>query len=371
MTPNLIGTHQPGDQSLLDLLQHHTVNLYQLANRTCEVSCVMARTLLLPCRFDLFAKLYYIRHRNDDPSQALKVYTAHIKAFNPDGKEPGRDDKQTVDDFVACFNRLIDQFAASPFDASVSVVPVDADGVILDGGHRVAALAYLNKEVVIARYQDVHSVADFDYMYFLKRGLSRRLCDMVALETVAWCKDLYVACFWPRMGGKGEKQKAMNRICDFTNPFYVKSHHISLKSLSRFISQVYRAQSWVGTEADHYHGAVDKASRCYASNAEAMFVFFTTSKGLDAVLQLKEDIRSEFPYDKDSIHITDTQDEATDIAYRVLSQEGMSMWQDTLGYRGWVARLYSYVDDRLFVFKNVYFTRMKVYAYSWMRRFHR
>ena len=353
----------------LALLQPHTVELYHLADHKCEVKTVKARSLLKSSRFDLFAKLYYIRCRQENSQQALKVYTEHIKAFNPDGKEPGRDDKQSVDDFVACFDRLISLFATHPFDSSVSVIPIDADGVILDGGHRVAALAFYDKDVVVAQYADVHSVADFDYLYFLKRGLSRSICDTIALETVRWCPDVFVACLWPRMGQKAEKEKAIGRIASFASPFYVKSLHIPLKALGRFIALVYRSQSWVGTEADHFQGALDKAAHCYAANGEVVFVFFTTSQGLDAVLHLKESIRSEYLYGKHSIHITDTQEEAADIAWRLLSTEGIATWQDREGYKGWIARIKDKMDERLFEFRNVYLTRMKVIVYSWLRKF--
>ena len=351
----------------LSLLQPHTVQLYHLAEHQCVVRKVKARSLLYPRRFDLFAKLYYIRLREENRDQALKVYTQHIKAFNPDEKEPGRDDKQSLDDFVAYFDHLINHFATSSFDATVSVVPVDANGIILDGGHRVAALAFYDKDVVVGQYAAVHSVADFDYQYFLKRGLSRRVCDIVALETIRWCQDVYVACLWPIMGK--DKKKAIDKIRQLAVPFYDKSLSTSLRSFGKFITQVYKAQSWVGTESNHYKGAMDKAAHCYASHGEMSFVFFSTSKGLDAVLQLKDQIRSDYPYGKHSIHITDTKEETKDIACLLLTQDGQNTWQDTQGYRGWHARLSNYLDERLFVLKNVYLTRLKVKVYYWMRKF--
>lgn len=44
------------------LLQPHTVKLYNLECKEYEVQDVPARSLLVGSRFDLFAKLYYIRH---------------------------------------------------------------------------------------------------------------------------------------------------------------------------------------------------------------------------------------------------------------------------------------------------------------------
>ena len=111
---------------------------------------------------------------------ATKVYSEHIKAFNPDFKEPGRDDKNGCSDFINDFNAIIRQFKNNEFDDSISIVPVDKNGIILDGSHRLAALAYYNRTITIARFHNVTAKCRFDYDYFLNRGLSRTIADIIA-----------------------------------------------------------------------------------------------------------------------------------------------------------------------------------------------
>ena len=146
------------------LLQPHTVTLYHLKEKSYSVENVKARTLLSPLRFDLYGKLYYAKHRHDDPTQARRVYIEHIKAFNPDGREPGRDDKTSFEDFISTFDSLLDYFKDNEFDENKSIVPVSSNGIILDGAHRLAALAYYDKEITIARFVDVVPVCQFDYL---------------------------------------------------------------------------------------------------------------------------------------------------------------------------------------------------------------
>ena len=86
--------------TIIQRLQSHTVSIYHLTDDMVEEQIVDAKSLLTPSRFDLFAKLYYIKKRKENPTEAARIYKEHIKAFNPDLREPGRDDKNGLDDFV-------------------------------------------------------------------------------------------------------------------------------------------------------------------------------------------------------------------------------------------------------------------------------
>ena len=78
--------------TIIQRLQPHTVEIYHLEEGQIEEKLVEARSLLIPSRFDLFAKVYYIRMREENRMEAERVYKEHIKAFNPDLREPGRDE---------------------------------------------------------------------------------------------------------------------------------------------------------------------------------------------------------------------------------------------------------------------------------------
>lgn len=349
------------------LFQEHTVKLYDLEHRSYQIQTIKARALLSVYRFDLFAKLIYARKRKTDCQFARDIYIKHIKAFNPDGREPGRDDKISLEDFLRVYDNLLDYFEEADFDATKSIVPVSSDGVILDGAHRVAALAYYDKEVTIAKFEEVTPVCQFDYNYFLQRGLSREVCDLIAREIVQWVPNCFVACFWPRMGSLDQKAAAQKVLNRRSLPFYHKSISVNLKSLTLFMAKVYRMQAWVGSEDNQFAGAKDKALNCYSKGNRLDLFFFSSDLSLDDILNMKEQIRKLYPYGKHSVHITDNDEETKDIAYFALTKQGQEQWTFAGNWRGWELIKQSFAE-RIYIFKHVTWINAKVWVASCINR---
>lgn len=313
-------------QNILPLIQEHTRAIYDLENKSFNVKKINARHLLTITRFDLFAKLYYIKYRQSKPEQAKKVYCEHIKVFNPDLREPGRNDKFGLDKFITTFDTLIQTFKVSSFDDSVSVIPVDKNGVILDGAHRVAALAYFDKEVTIAQFDDVESKGLFNYSYFINRGLSIETADIIALEATNWCRNLYAACLWPKVSNHNDREQVKNFLKRYTNLLYEKNTLVSLGHLTQFVAKIYAEQDWVGTPQDHFKGAKDKALHCYSLSRHFEVLFFQSSLSLNDIVGMKEEIRSHFNYGKHVIHITDNDSETRYISELMLDKKARALW---------------------------------------------
>lgn len=330
----------------LSLIQKHTREIYDLDSKSYSIENVNARTLLTGKRFDLFAKLYYLTHYKENKEHALCVYIEHIKAFNPDGKEPGRDDKLSFDDFVSVFNNLIESFKDKDFDKSVSLVPVDSNGVILDGAHRVAILAYYNKEITIARFKDVTSKANFDYQYFKMRGLSWVTLDEIALEMMYWLSDVHVMCIWPTLN-ENQKTLARNLIENNQQVVYRKKIRVTYNALTAFVKQIYQEQEWT-----HSIEAVkDKALRCYGKGHTLELIFFTFEEDLNKLISFKDDLRSNFGRGKDSLHITDNVKETQEIAELVLNDIALSQWNKAESNS--LKKIENSIKERIYYFKNI------------------
>ena len=345
------------------LLQQHTIQLYSLDEKEYNLHCMNARELLHPNRFDLFAKLFYIDNKKSNPDIAKKVYLDHIKAFNPDGKEPGREDKNNFNDFLSVFDQLISCFEKEEFDDTISIIPISEEGVILDGAHRVAALAYYNKNVTVAQFKSVHPVCSFDYQYFLNRGLSWGIADIIARELLVWRNDVYVACLWPKMGGKKEKKNAINVISEKNAICYEKAFNVKYESLVKFIYFVYQSQPWVGNESNQFEGARDKALNCYDKNKSLDIVFFI-AEDLTKVIELKEKIRSLYQLDKHSIHISDNFSETKDIASYTLYENGLNHWLFSDSYHGLLSKCTKEIAEQWFIFKKVKWISFKTKIYK-------
>ena len=336
-----------------NLLQKHTVEIYQLKDKECYVHSVPARSLLKPQRFDLFAKLYYIRNVSTDRDIALRVYAEHIKAFNPDGREPGRDDKDGVWDFVSVFDGLIEHFRDNDFDDSKSVVPVGKNGVILDGAHRVAALAYFDKDVTIAQFDEVEPKCDFDYIYFKNRGLSWETADMIALEMVKWVDQLLAACVWPSTNAK-QKSQALDYLAKSHVIAYRKDIRCDLRSMSNFVGYIYREQDWTLNPASVF----DKASRVYGKSPLTI-AQFETDTDLESILEEKDRIRKVLGNGKDSLHITDNHEETLDIANMTLDPGRVRQWM-TSQTIGVINKLCNSVQEQWTIFRKIHWISLMV-----------
>lgn len=348
---------------MLEKLQPHTVKLYELNKKNYHIRQVPAKELIVGSRFDLWAKLFYAYHRKTDPELAKSVYLSHILAFNPDGKEPGREDKTSADDFLDVFDALLNYFEKHDFDSTISLVPVSSEGVILDGSHRTSALAYYNKSVTIVQFEDVQPVCIFDYQYFLKRGLPVTVADQIVESSPRFSDELFVACLWPKMGTDKEKAFALQLIENQFDVLYVKKRKMSLKGLSRFMYEIYKHQDWVGDDNNDYAGAKTKATLCFSSNAMVHFVVFK-AKDLEKVLLLKSKVREHYHLEKHALHITDNSEETQQILNLILGKKKEQFGNSE-------ARLAEKIEEWQFRFKNIYWLNFKVKVAAFLNKFKR
>lgn len=337
---------------MINLLQKHTVDLYDLKNKEFEFQKIPAQNLITVSRFDLFAKLAYIEHRSSKPSYAKKLYIEHIKVFNPDLKEPGREDKNGIEDFLTTFNTLIDYFKDNEFDPEVSLIPVSENGEILDGSHRVAALAYFKKDVSILKFKDVNPVAKFDYNYFLKRGLAISTADAIAYESFNFVDNLFVACLWPKIGNIQERSFARDYFKKKFDILYQKDLKMSLDKLSMFIYEIYNHQDWVGNKENNFAGARDKAYNCYGADKIIQFIVFKSSS-FDDVLKAKDSIRKYYKLEKHALHITDNDEETKEILDMILTE-------NVVNYTTGITRIAEKFSEFKALAKNVYLINLKV-----------
>ena len=340
-------------------LQPHTIKIYDLENCGFEVTSVPAIKLLDVSRFDLFAKLYYIEQKESGHvSDAEYVYFDHIKAFNPDLKEPGRDDKNSLGDFQTAFDKLINTFRCEEYDSKISIIPVSENGIILDGAHRVAAAAYFGKEVTIARFRGVFPKCAFDYQYFMNRGLHWEVADIIAYTMTRWVAGLHIACFWPRIGNEGKKRKGV-LLLNSHYPFaYEKRVSVSLKSFYTIIGSIYSAQDWT----KDIRSVESKALECYGRSKEIHCVLFKC-EDLQQVLYDKNEIRRMYECGNHSIHISDSDSEASDIANLFFIEDGIKEWKSDSIYT-----IREKIREKYLYFKGVSWLNFKIKIASYIRR---
>ena len=182
----------------LSLIHPYWIRKYALDRQSGVVERLPARRLLVPDHFDLFARLFYIRKRKSRRRIAAKVYLESQRCFTPFGKEWGQEDvKGRFFARLRRFDEMIDHFSREGFDNSVSLVVLGKDNYLLDGSHRVAALAFYGKDVTVCRFDTVEPDIFCSYTFFLERGMPRGEADRVALEALDWLDGIQARIIWP------------------------------------------------------------------------------------------------------------------------------------------------------------------------------
>ncbi|WP_417208630.1 hypothetical protein [Antarctobacter sp.] len=264
-------------------------------------------------RFDLGFKLLWLDARMGARSQfAERIYQDHIAAFSlADMAEPGNPDKQGIARFRSDFAGLLQDMRAHGFDASKSLVPLAGDGSLLNAGHRSAVALALGKPVTAVEtgLDPVH----FDYDFFARRGMAQSDLDAAAVRMVEAMPDVAVALLWP--AARGREREAARLMGPLV---YRRSLQLSLKAGHLLLSRVYRDEPWLGPAEENFPGIRRKLMACFNGPDPLRVLIFDAPTRRDRVA-LKAEVRRLYGIDKSSIHITDTQAEAVEIAHLLLN----------------------------------------------------
>lgn len=309
---------------LRKVLGHYFYGHYDVGNRNCsEIEWVNARELLVSERFDLIAKMIYIEAYDTGRGMewAEELYKAHIRSFS-NGREPGNSEKNSVEAYVDVFNKLIDTIKLTGFDEKISVIPVGENNQIMDGAHRVSIAAYYNLSIPIVRIEGI--CANNNFLFFRDHLLDEKYLDYIAYKYSCLQENVHIACVWPKAfssdTSKFEKMEELMK--QYGDIFYEKEIDISYQTLRNLMIQVYSGFQWMGGIDTHFKGATGKADACYAS-CNRMKVYVLNCASLEKTLELKAKIRDIFGQGNHSIHISDTQEEAIQIAQLLLNENSI------------------------------------------------
>lgn len=289
-----------------------------------EIYEIEARKLFCPERFDFYAKYLFVDHyaKGLDLSYAEDVYKRHIQAITGfTFSEKDHADKNSYEDFVAVFKKLIIHFKDGEFDKTKSLITLSKDGIPMDGAHRIVSSAYFNKKVWVIRMNKLETgpVPNFDF--FKNNLLLEKYLDAMALEYCNIHKNnLFISCLWPVAHDTKLRQKADELIRQKVNVVCKKELKLSYNGLKNLMIQIYFKFDWLGTD---FRGIFQKLEPCYKKNQSTIFYLFE-SNSLDFVVEMKKEIRDIFKIDTNSIHITDYYRETKQIANLIFNQNSVN-----------------------------------------------
>jgi len=273
------------------------------------------KELLSWLRFDVLAKTLFIRHKLKGVEQyvAKKVYEDHLEVWG--GFTEKNPVKNNINDFYKSFHEIIESIQLGGFDRFESTVPVDSNGHLLNGSHRLSACIVLNKPIVCKPSAITSGQKDCSSFYFMNKkdivstGLSQDVCDEMAIEFLrVHGENVYMASLY------GHCKDRMSEIFEiFRNNsidvVYLKDICLSEFGKINYVTSLYGEESWIGNVSNNLSGARQQASLNFIKGPcfKSALLY---SKNYENIVIAKNQIRELLGFGKPSIHITDTFEEA-------------------------------------------------------------
>ncbi len=265
------------------------------------MNTVNPNDLLTHKRFDVVVKYMYASNL---ASEFYKnAYKEHLRIWN--GFYEGSPRKRGFEDFDNAFKSIINNTVDE-------AVPVNPEGHIANGAHRLAAALYHQRPINIRNTNpDENNYVESDYEYFVKRGLSQSIVKRTALEYAKLKSNTHVMCLFPIAHKR--MTEVINIIEKHSNIFYKSSEVFNSTGQLGLIKEIYLSDGW-GTEK----AIRKKCKQCFRGMSQVTFVLLD-AKNLETVKEMKNKIRALFKVGNHSVHINDTHEDTIRIAKTVFN----------------------------------------------------
>ena len=300
----------------IELIEPHYQK--ELLKKEYKQKIIKAKELLIYSRFDLAFKLLYLENLNKEVDFSKNIYKEHIRAFSL-GKytENGNPKKNKIEKFIEDFQVTYESIKNNGFDRNKSLIPLSKNGTIANGAHRVASAIYLDKNVECIEL-DVEN-PNYNYKFFYNRNVSSKVLDIGATKFVEYGDNIYLAFIWPTAVGN---DKELENV--IPNIIYRKEITLNPNGAHNLLSQIYYGEKWIGIPENNFRGSQGKLVECFKNFNPVRIIAFQADS-LEDVLKIKDKVRSIFNVGKNSIHITDSKDEAIRISRVVFNDNSVHL----------------------------------------------
>ena len=183
--------------------------------------------LLTHKRFDVVVKYMYASNLTSEFYK--NAYKEHLRIWN--GFYEGSPRKRGFEDFDNAFKSIINNTVDEP-------VPVNPEGHIVNGAHRLAAALYHQRSIQIRNTNpNENNYVESDCEYFIKRGLAQSIVKRTALEYAKLKPNTHVMCLFPIAHTR--MAEVMNIIEKHSNIFYKSSEAFNSTGQLGLIKEIY------------------------------------------------------------------------------------------------------------------------------------
>jgi hypothetical protein len=261
--------------------------------------------LLTHKRFDVVVKYMYAKNLSSVFYQS--IYKEHLRIWN--GFTERNPKKNGFEEFDDAFKSIINNTVDEP-------VPVNPEGHIANGAHRLAAALYHQRPINIRNTNaDENYPIEADYRVFLNKGLHKHMLQRTTLEYAKLKSNTHVICLFPIAHSRFDE--VINIIMKHSNIFYKSSEVINGTGQLGLIKEIYLSDGWASEK-----GIMKKCKQCFRGNNNVTFLLID-AQNLETVKEMKKEIRALFKVGNHSVHINDYHEDTVRIAKTVFNDNSL------------------------------------------------
>ena len=261
--------------------------------------------LLTHKRFDVVVKYLYAANLSSEFYK--NAYKEHLKIWN--GFHERNPKKNGFEEFDNAFKSIINNTVDEP-------VPVNPDGHIANGAHRLAAALYHQRPINTRNTNSKENYPiEADYKVFHKKGLQKHILQRTALEYAKLKSNTHVICLFPVAHTRMDE--VMNIIEKHSNIFYKSSEVLNATGQLGLVKEIYLSDGWANEK-----GIRKKCKQCFRGMSQVTFVLID-AKNLETVKEMKKEIRALFKVGNHSVHINDYHVDTIRIAKTVFNDNSI------------------------------------------------
>jgi len=270
------------------------------------------KNLLKFNRFDVAAKHLFLEHlENDyDTDFGLNVYASHINVWNG-FTEYDNQEKNSLQTYIDTFRSINESIKDNGYDPELAPVPVNKDGYLLNGSHRLASCLTHDKQINYEETSDPTAGQEDCTSYFFRdKGLGFRVCDAMAIQYAKMKENTYVVTLFPAATVKENINEVRRILMENGDVIHEKGAILTGQGPLNLMRQMYDGENWGGDFSNEFHGFNLKAHFCYSSAPNSpTYAFLAEFDCVDTVQEVKQKIRDLYNIDNHSVHINDTHEE--------------------------------------------------------------
>jgi len=278
-------------------------------------------------RFDVAAKHLMLRQKEQEyeTSFGFNIYAEHLNIWNG-FKEYDNPEKDGLQSFVSTFFEINESIKENGYNPDSPPVPVNKDGYLLNGAHRLACCLYHNKEINFEETDNPKAGQEDCTSYFFRgKGMHNVVCDAIAIEYAKIKKNTFIVTLFPAATVKENIGDIRQILMEHGDVVHEKGAILRGDGPLNLIRQIYDGESWGGNFDDGFNGFRVKEHCCFSPAPDSpVYAFLVEFDSVGTAHEVKRIIRDIYNISNHSVHINDTHEGTLNLARVFFNNNSLS-----------------------------------------------